>query len=143
MKQRLLALAFAGIVALIPLRALAQGGQNPAPVTASCWNAATNQWTPCQLIGGSVVANVWTNDIKATTSIASATALSALVANSPTYCVLQAINGTAYGTYDGSTPSSSNYDLTLPALTTYTIQGASNIALLKLQGTNLAGNCWK
>lgn len=85
----------------------------------------------------------WVNDIKATTSIVTATSVSTLINAAATYCVFQSISGTTYGTYDGSTPSSSNYDISFSASTYYPISGTSSLSALKLQGTNLAGNCWK
>lgn len=115
----------------------------PGTSCPSCWTPASPTTPVPTASAPSGASYTWLNDIKATTSIATALSLSSLINAAATYCVIQAISGTAYGTYDGSTPSSSNYDITISALQAYPVTGTSSLGKLQIQGTNLAGNCWK
>jgi hypothetical protein len=58
------------------------------------------------------------------------------------YGVIQAIGGTAYITYDGSTPSSSNYSKFIIAGDSIGIQGAAALAALKIVGTSMGVDYW-
>jgi hypothetical protein len=64
------------------------------------------------------------------------------VNNPPTYAVITAVGGPLYVTYDGSTPSSVNYAISLAAGASLPVQGAAAIAAIKVQGTNMSVSYW-
>jgi hypothetical protein len=64
------------------------------------------------------------------------------VNNPATYAVITAVGGALYATYDGSTPSSVNYAITLAAGASLPVQGAAALAAIKVQGTTMSVSYW-
>jgi hypothetical protein len=64
------------------------------------------------------------------------------VNNPATYAVITAIGGALYATYDGSTPSSTNYAITIQAGYALPVQGAAAIAAIMVQGTTMSVSYW-
>lgn len=59
-----------------------------------------------------------------------------------TYAVITAIGGPLYATYDGSAPSATNYDVTVPAGGQLPVQGARALAAIKVFGTTMSVSYW-
>jgi hypothetical protein len=64
------------------------------------------------------------------------------VNNVPTYAIITAIGGTAYITYDGSTPSTVNYTSAIPAGGALPLYGAAALAAVKIIGTTMSVSYW-
>src|SRR5260370_731770 len=82
-------------------------------------------------------------------SIAAATSLTVPVNTAPgalafpaTYAVITAVGGALFATYDGTTPSSVNYAVTLTAGQALPVQGAQALAAIKVQGTTMSVSYW-
>lgn len=60
----------------------------------------------------------------------------------PSYAIITAIGGPLYATYDGSTPSSTNYDVTVGAGGQLPVQGAAALAAIKVFGTTMSVSYW-
>lgn len=74
-------------------------------------------------------------------SIASATGLT--VPTGATYAVVQAVGGPAYYTYDGSTPTASNFSGYLAQGQPLTLSGATVLSAFKIFGTAMAVSYFK
>jgi hypothetical protein len=59
-----------------------------------------------------------------------------------TYAVVTAVGGPLYVTYDGSTPSITNYAVTVSSGQSLSIQGSAALAAAKLQGTSMSVSYW-
>lgn len=64
------------------------------------------------------------------------------VNNIPTYAIITAVGGALFATYDGSTPSSSNYAVTVGTGGQLPVQGANVLAAIKVQGTSMSVSYW-
>jgi hypothetical protein len=64
------------------------------------------------------------------------------VVNVPTYAVITAIGGTLYATYDGSTPSATNYAVSIAAGQQLPVQGAAALAAILVFGTTMSVSYW-
>lgn len=72
-----------------------------------------------------------------------ATAAPGTTVNNPaTYAVITAIGGQLYATYDGTTPSSVNYAVTIPAGGQLPVQGVAALQAIKVQGTTMSVSYW-
>lgn len=59
-----------------------------------------------------------------------------------TYAVITAIGGTLYATYDGTVPSSTNYDIALPAGASLPVQGTGALTAIRVIGTTMSVSYW-
>lgn len=76
-------------------------------------------------------------------AVSSATLLSALgIPTGASYAVLTAVGGALYVTYDGSTPSATNYAIAVSQDNSLPVQGAAALAAIKIQGTSLSASFW-
>ena len=64
------------------------------------------------------------------------------VNNPPTYAIITTVGGTLYATYDGSTPSSTNYETADGAGGALPLYGAAALAAIKVQGTKMSVSYW-
>lgn len=76
-------------------------------------------------------------------NISIATASSLTVPAGATYAVVQSSGGNAYYTYDGSTPTTSNYSGYLTAGQTIGLSGVAVISAFKIVGTSMAVSYFK
>lgn len=59
-----------------------------------------------------------------------------------TYAIVTAVGGTMYATYDGTTPSNTNFAVSISAGTSLPVQGAQALAAIKVQGTQMSVSYW-
>lgn len=64
------------------------------------------------------------------------------VNNPATYAIITAIGGPLYATYDGSTPSAANYDVTVAVGGQLPVQGVPALTAIKVFGTNMSVSYW-
>src|SRR5712671_4383091 len=65
-----------------------------------------------------------------------------LVNNPATYAIITAVGGPLFATYDGSTPSSVNYAITIAAGAQLPVQGVQALTAIKVQGTSMSVSYW-